>query len=410
MGHSSLGPRGSALVETRTGPMLHLQLRGGGVQAGAALAERAKEPSHPAPVRGSAAEPLRCAGPSRAEPAQERRHLAPLAEEERLECAFDQLGASTELLESWQLIERKLRHARGGSGFQLGPAERRATLRFIYCFIELMDMPPQQTWFEAAALLDAFLRCAPGGTSIGSLPAVAVAVVKVLKKKDMACLDMSKSGLSGHARPLAAALRQLGHAVPDATEGSIAEAEHLLLKTLGWRTCMPSVQAWTEKFCARLSALTRGLPVGPTLEWIWQRSYCQAMALVMDAAEQPPRQVALGLLALGAVEAGLIPLDSVRPGKHEPETWAQLAARRLLAGGAPASPGPPEAVRQVLRLVEKATVAGREEVQDACELVLLTLDRATSAVSTPTHATATGPGATASATSTTGVPMCAAAA
>jgi len=297
--------------------------------------------------------------------------------EEEWEHQFDKLGASTELLESWQYVEQKmLCPAPRGRGLQLGPDERRTTLRFMYGFVELMGMSPQQVWFEAAVLLDTFLKNAPGGTTVGSVPAVAVAIIKILKKLDMAHLDMSQNRFSEHARPLAALLRSLGHTVPDDTEETISATEFLILETLGWRTCVPSVQSWTEKFCARLSAMTAGLPLGPTLEWIWQRSYCNAMTCVVQSSgQQPQRLLAVGFLALGAVEAGLLPMDSVRPDKHEPEAWAELAVRGLFAGREPTCPTTPEGVSRVVRLLEKAMSTSSEEIQDACELVLLTFER-----------------------------------
>lgn len=328
-----------------------------------------------------------------------------LPAEEELECAFDKLRASSELLERWQGVERRmLRPARQGRGPQLGAPERRETLRFMYSFVELMGMPPQHAWFQAAVLFDTFLRYAPGDTDIGSIPDVAVALVKMLKKVDKACLDMSRSGLSGHARPLAAVLRQLGHDVPDATEDSIVAAEVLILKTLGWQISMPSIQSWTEKFCARLSVLTTGLPLGPMLELIWQRTYCNAMAIVIQAGDQPPRLLALGLLTLNAVEAGFLPLDSVRPVKHEPEAWAELASRKMPAGRAPAPSGPPEATSHVVRLLEKAMSTSREEIQDACELVLLTFERATSAASQTAMPTTTVTATATSSMTTSGLP------
>lgn len=298
---------------------------------------------------------------------------------EDLERVVDKLGASTELFERWQQAEEQMWNL-PSSGFQLGPEERRATLLFMHVFVEPMGTSAQQVWFEAAALFDAFLQRAPCDTDIGSIPALGAALVKMalVKNKDTADLDMERSRIFWNTQLLAAQLRLLGHLVPDATEESISSSEVLLLSTLNWQDCVPSVQSWMGKFCARLDALTEGLPMRPTLEWMRERTSFYAMTVVI-AAPQPPRLLALGLLAIGAVEAALLPLDSLRPDDYEPEAWGQLA-EGLFAGRGPACPGPPRATSLVAGILEKAAGASSEEIQDACERVLLVFDGFASAL------------------------------
>jgi len=214
---------------------------------------------------------------------------------------------------------------------------RHAALRFLSNIIQAVRLP-QASWYQAATLLDTYHRKTLASndlpeSAINVLPATCTALMFILKKAD--CITAEIEGFSFHdgmfihqACAFAKYLQSFGY--PDVSaelsQESICKQEIHVLKVLGWRIQVPTIETWTNAYTSRFNLLTRSLLV-PSMKWVWQQGLfggCLVMMRQTCGAEMPQRALTAGLLGIGLVGARLLPLEALRPPEMTSEEWSEL--------------------------------------------------------------------------------------
>lgn len=228
-----------------------------------------------------------------------------------------------ELLDDWGAREERILSHQPQ---ELPAKVREAVLRYSQQLSQMAGL--QHTgWFDTAMYIDYYcLRC-PGGADINTLPAVATALIGLLKKKDSAEQKVRTSDYASQAPHLAGWIQMLGYKSVDSnvTVEKIHEEEHRILEILRWQINLPSTFSWMSSFCVRFNVFTCN-KVTQSLAWIWEHYLLHARNLVLRYPLSPtlaPRSMANGLFCLGLVCSRMIPLELLRPEKLESREWEE---------------------------------------------------------------------------------------
>lgn len=234
-------------------------------------------------------------------------------------------NAHDELIHHYENIQKK---AFPPTTFHPLPVElRRATLRFMRFLADTIDLTPQ-AWFRAAVLLDAACLKKDGGLPIKDLPIAAAALVVLIKKEETADFNSYCFHLQEQIVQLRNYFRTLGYETEDEdiTEDCIFRMELALMDLLRWQVNVPSIESWLSVFCTRLMLMCDPA-VLPCLRWVWRFCTMHAEPFVLLGPAWPtltPRSAAQGLLCVGVLAAGLVPLDSMSPSEAEAEAWETI--------------------------------------------------------------------------------------
>lgn len=232
----------------------------------------------------------------------------------------------------------------------------------------------QKVWFDSMQMCDIL---AARGLDFGDgASAHTIAALRILWKAE----DVTRTLPSDSLSALTDVIRAHGVAVQAATPEDIDEAEMDILQRLDWQIGCPSLHSWLAAFFSRLSVLVKKhlteqeeSEFGAVLMQLWQQSYTCGTAVVMHVATLgplAPRSLAMGLLGLGCVRAGALPLDSVRPEGLTAAEWEQVYVQAM--GPVPAFKAEPHAAK-ITQIIQLATDSSMGAFKDACGLVAMVI-------------------------------------
>ncbi|CAK0806053.1 unnamed protein product [Prorocentrum cordatum] len=299
---------------------------------------------------------------------------------EEVEEMLELCGVSTPCLRSCALLEERM--ATPGKDAELIADARRLalgqTLRFLVSAIAerwagtSSAVCLQKLWFDSMHLCD--ILAARGLDFAHRATSHATAVLRILWKAE----DATRTLPSGCLSALTEVLWRHGVAAEPALPEDIDSAERSILHCLGWQIWLPSLHWWLAAFFSRLRVLARErlaaaeeAELAAAMPQLWQHSYAIGAAVVARAASlgpAAPRALAAGLLALGCVRAGLLPLHGIRPERLGAADWEQVCARAV--GSATACPAGALAA-EVAQILQLATDSSLGAVGEACWLVAL---------------------------------------
>jgi len=326
-----------------------------------------------------------------AQRADGRQPFGELLVPDEVEEQFELCGESTPYLRS--RARREERMAMPGKGAELLSDGRRLVVgQFLMSAISQIWTGAagraclQKVWFDSMHLCD--LAQSLGLDVAGQAMSHAMAVVRILWKAE----DATRSLPSASLATLTEVFSRGGFGLPPALPDDIDGAERRILHCLGWQGSSPSFHSWLAAFFSRLAVLLRQHLAGragrgeraaegavlqreadveAVLQQLWGPIYACGTAVVMHNAslgQLPPRSLAIGLLVLGCVRAGVLPVDCTRPAWFGPAEWEQVYARAM--GPAPAFQGHPDG-KELAAIVQVATDSGLGAVQEACLQVAL---------------------------------------
>lgn len=301
---------------------------------------------------------------------------------EALADAFDERYAADELLEEWAAKEAQSFSPDLIADTLLPSHSREHSMAFMAGLARSMGMS-HGCCLQLANLFDLYWIHALKGTRFPSLTAC-IALVRLVKKSE----KVNIPGQDADTGPLLQIAASFYPSV-QATEDEVSRQEVAVLRALGWRIYMPSIQSWLEKFVIRLNVLTNDM-LAASLAWILEQSVFPATVLVMTlptTSALPPQRQARGLLGLGLASAGLLPLHELQPLHECHERWEELFIRSglvgLLSGGCSGTFVPmcsvprcelePEHYQRLLQMFEVACVSTLTEVREDCRDVALRL-------------------------------------
>eukprot|EP00930_Biecheleria_cincta_P057025 TRINITY_DN43030_c0_g1_i1.p1 TRINITY_DN43030_c0_g1~~TRINITY_DN43030_c0_g1_i1.p1 ORF type:complete len:383 (+),score=82.48 TRINITY_DN43030_c0_g1_i1:98-1246(+) len=217
----------------------------------------------------------------------------------------------------------------------LEPEIRDAALR---CLLQILRLSTwsQSGWCKAALLLDRY--CAKVGVNPQLLPMICVALVKIVSKfEGTAGRGITQECWRPCAEWLGAWLVSAGYDVPEATQELVFKQEIAVLQALKWDLPDPCAQQWSLIFMTRFALLA-----GPSLQGLQrmeQKLLCLASIVIRHHQQSSPMlshgMLALGLLCLCMVEAGLLPLEELKPDDVSAEEWRDLYLESWPSGRAP---------------------------------------------------------------------------
>jgi len=230
----------------------------------------------------------------------------------------------------------------------------------------------QKVWFDSMQMCDIL---AARGLDFGDgASATAAAVLRILWKVDDGTHTLPSESLS----TLTEVIRRHGVAIQTATPEEIDGAENRILRSLGWQIWSPSLHSWLAAFFSRLSVLVKQhlteqeeSEFGAVLMQLWQQSYTYGTAVVMHVASLgplAPRNLAMGLLGLGCVRAGVLPLHGARPEWLAADEWEKVYVRAM--GPVPALRADSYAAK-ITEIIQVATDSSMGAVKDACGRVAM---------------------------------------
>ncbi|CAK0875580.1 unnamed protein product [Prorocentrum cordatum] len=232
----------------------------------------------------------------------------------------------------------------------------------------------QKVWFDSMQMCD--ILASLGLDFGGGASCNAAAVLRILWKAEDGTHTLPSDSLS----TLTEVLRRHGVAVQAATPEDIDAAESRILSALGWQIWSPSLHSWLAAFFSRLRVLVKQhlteqeeSEFGAVLTQLWQQSYTCGTALVMHVASLgplAPRSLAVGLLGLGCVRAGALPLHSARPARLGAAEWEQVYVKAM--GPVPAFKADSHAAK-IIQIIMFATDSSMDAVKDACGRVAMVI-------------------------------------
>jgi len=272
-----------------------------------------------------------------AQRADGRQPFGELLVPDEVEEQFELCGESTPYLRS--RARREERMAMPGKGAELLSDGRRLVVgQFLMSAISQIWTGAgrraclQKVWFDSMQMCD--ILASRGLDFGGGASCNAAAVLRILWKAEDGTHTLPSDSLS----TLTEVLRRHGVAVQAATPEDIDAAESRILSALGWQIWSPSLHSWLAALLSRLRVLGRQhlagrwAGFGAVLVQLWQQSYSCGTAVVLHEASVgllAPRSLAMGLLGLGCVRAGVLPLDDLRPEWLGAAEWEQVYVRAM---------------------------------------------------------------------------------
>eukprot|EP00419_Tripos_fusus_P000293 CAMPEP_0172692826 /NCGR_PEP_ID=MMETSP1074-20121228/25537_1 /TAXON_ID=2916 /ORGANISM="Ceratium fusus, Strain PA161109" /LENGTH=361 /DNA_ID=CAMNT_0013513093 /DNA_START=47 /DNA_END=1132 /DNA_ORIENTATION=- len=280
--------------------------------------------------------------------------------EDALIDALDDKCVPDEVLQDMDVREAKAMSPCADSGTGVPPHLRNMALEFLATLARETRLP-QSTWFQMVAILDVYCRRHKHADTVSRLPATCIALVRMLRKVDKA--------------------RLIERVLP---RGDILNQEEAsLLESLDWTIAFPSIESWLSTYCTRFNVLTQGRLVA-SIAWVWGKTIFNAEVLIRhspSSTKLPPRKQATGLLGLGVVSAGLLPLDAIAAKTICPVYWQQLFSEiedtKAQQVAIPNSHVVDGHAKRILELLCMTVGADLKKLQQACTDVAFQLRSAT---------------------------------
>merc|ERR1740121_2649779 len=182
-----------------------------------------------------------------------------------------------------------------------------------------------------------------------------VSVLRVLCKRDEIRMRLPIKQILMPTQEFAAWLTGagLGSAVETVSIERLIATERSVFLVLGSHLFLPSVKTWLSTLAIRFCTLSSGyFQLG--LELVWGNLVARAGALLslVPATEMAPQRMATGIVILGLVEAGLLPLKLTQPEGVTAEAWLQLFTNIQPQACAPTCSLPSERSEEMVKLLE----------------------------------------------------------
>mmetsp|Transcript_22067 Transcript_22067/g.63139 ORF Transcript_22067/g.63139 Transcript_22067/m.63139 type:complete len:372 (+) Transcript_22067:141-1256(+) len=279
------------------------------------------------------------------------------------------------------LEQRRKRKACGDDSNDGVPVDARtASIHLIvqlagHCGVDQADIG------KAVGLLDLVLSCLPKKEALRRLPAITVAVLRLVQALDGGSRRMHPLEYNSAEEALMQWLVDTGHVDPASQPDGANEkaskpemAEHIaktrmvaqersVLELLQWRINVTSAEEWLRAFCARLGLITN-VALKRSLDWVLEQSIFLATTMMLQATvvDLPPRELALGALCHGLISARLISVDLFRKAEKGDE-WLYVFARSQPGFQLPQCALPIPTQRTIFQRLEASTDASAVELQ-----------------------------------------------
>lgn len=241
--------------------------------------------------------------------------------------AFWEKSVQTELIETWTAREKKaLMPEVDFKEDDFPAAARGVAIRLLWDLHTVLELP-DESYFEAVALLDAFIVGIAGVLEVREVLTLCVALIRVVKKLDTGhtCMALAKCvPIGNQARKW---FQERGHDIGEqVTARDLQHKELSILKAVKWNVNVPSISSWIQFICTRFGILTQGT-LKAQIDLGWQQALIKLKVIV---ALQPvslallPRTLATGLVCIVFVSTGLVPMEAFRPEGMDSAEWTQL--------------------------------------------------------------------------------------
>lgn len=250
-----------------------------------------------------------------------------------LQDALYHAGVSDEMMDVMAARERRAFSRRGNKPLNAAFDEqlRAYAVNFMWSLCQIVQLGPT-SGSQAAVIFDVVCLHRPGGVCAEHLPVLCTMIAKVMKKLDNATVCLLNSSLVPHAEQLATYLRRAGHHVPEVDKEAMLAEERFLLNTLQWEIEHTTIENWISTLVSRFNILTCGAHASK-LSRVAQQSMLCARALAMKfpaTADLPPLKLARGLVGLGFVCVGMLPVEVAPLPQRLIATWEQLRSQGAL--------------------------------------------------------------------------------
>jgi len=287
----------------------------------------------------------------------------PPAVMEAIEDAWLRCGVSTHLLELQREQDCRQQSMLQQVQRQIQTVVRGAALR---CMSRLLHLATggQNGWCKAALLFDRY--CAEAEIALDRLPMTCVAIVRIVSKMEQkAYPGVHESCWSVCADELRVWLMSAGYEVPEASQELLLEQEKTVLWVLQWHTTQPCAQQFNLTFFTRF-ALLADPGFQRSLQEVEMKLLALARAVIMcqqASAMLSHGTLALGLLCVCMVEAGLLPLEELQPEDLSAEEWRNLYMESQPSGLAPTCRLTAPQWAQIFEMLTLSTGAALPELQ-----------------------------------------------
>eukprot|EP00440_Ansanella_granifera_P017779 gb/GFBE01019310.1/.p1 GENE.gb/GFBE01019310.1/~~gb/GFBE01019310.1/.p1 ORF type:complete len:355 (+),score=50.67 gb/GFBE01019310.1/:1-1065(+) len=265
----------------------------------------------------------------------------PVAITDEVEDRWQQLGASSELLQHMHQEESTAVRARTRAS--LPRHVRGAALGAISQMLQVLTQC-QSGWFKAALLLDCY--CSKSADPIADLPMTCICLTRIVHKFDRNTEQAGRHHLENTlaekvwhcAENFKVWLATSGYEVAEMTGDTINRHEREIVKALEWRVDVPCVERWCTLYLVRFGTL-----ISPELASNLQRLHAKLLVLARAVVMHQPAsedlthgRLALGLLCVALVDAGMVPLHAFQPTGTSLTDWITMFATLQPAGAVPA--------------------------------------------------------------------------
>jgi len=284
---------------------------------------------------------------------------------------------STELLLQQTVTEKEVFSLIGAGSRQISSRMRQFALHVINDLAKDEGLL-EDVWFQGAVLLDAWLSAHPACTDssfLGQMPAVISAVMRSLHKAYSTQAQGQQNILwrSHLENQVQLCMQMRGYAVPGGWHRDLRAQDQSLLRCVGWRINVPSLESWLSMLEKRFGVLTAEFFAEQVA---WAKNMVRHLARLLVGSrpacdQRRPSRFARGLFALGLVHARLLPLEGLRPQHVDQDEWEQLFQESQAMGNVPPC-ALPQCLwqEQVLQPLIVSAHASLQEVQQACEFTM----------------------------------------
>eukprot|EP00931_Biecheleriopsis_adriatica_P051040 TRINITY_DN29568_c0_g1_i1.p1 TRINITY_DN29568_c0_g1~~TRINITY_DN29568_c0_g1_i1.p1 ORF type:complete len:357 (+),score=88.15 TRINITY_DN29568_c0_g1_i1:43-1113(+) len=255
---------------------------------------------------------------------------------------------------------------------------RSAALRSLAQLLNFVTRS-QSGWFKGAAMLDSY--CSEASPRVELLPAICASLVRILHKSENRAsqsFGMDALSLQHGTSELSSWLSAAGHEVPEMTEELLLKQEMSIVNALGWKVKRACVEQCSMLFGVRFEFLA-GSAWQRCLREMGMKILVLGRAVVMcqaAVATVTQRSLSLGLHGLCMIEAGILPLDFLRPEDMDSEEWTAAFIRSQPDGVAPMCRLQPEQCEEAWKNLQASTGTTIYELQEAAGLAAAALGTA----------------------------------
>jgi len=301
---------------------------------------------------------------------------------EDLEDRFELAHCSTELLLLEASREESILDPMVTGGRQFSPSVRRLAVACI-SQVTIEQELPRATWFQAVAVLDAWLAArSPSAFDTSFLREMIAACTVVLRLVFKTSVDAAHNRFPGWVEIVSQVMQRFGYDLPSAPLHELHIMEQSLLLDLQWQVNAPTLESWISILGARFGVTTEELYAKP-LAWATEKMRQLAKRLVEWKAadwQRRPQRLAAGLFGIGLASEGLLHIEDLRPQYVYTQEWEELFLGTQTRTVLPRCRLSPRYAQHVLTSFIGAANLPMEELQQDCEFTMRCLQDAAGAL------------------------------